>query len=580
VGTGIIPRDDATITRLVGGFNGGWQTVHGEFGMMSDGKLIARPLPFCATAARFLDGSFGMGSWPNDNTLRDIPSTMQSFRQNLFAIVENNKFDPFGRKSWGGGPGFITGVGPTTHIIRSGLCLRKDGYPVYAWGTSLTGETLARAMIAAGCEYGMELDINAGHAGFEFYRIMPAPAGGVPKLGHFEVVKLEKNFATVGIVPGRPDLMYAMRRLSRHMGIQPFPRYIGRDWRDFMYLTLRPVLPGEPLAPVVTPPLPGEGRFVVAPHLQGPMPHPPAVATSFLRPDASRPDVRVALMRIDLWRVDVGLTVGEKEPESTLGVDLRQAQRDPQGGQRLAVIPLGLSDPLQPRGIALGTRKHFPLRPGLDTVAILEPLRTGGPPRVLVGKWGVDVKAVDGETAAVVQGDAVSLASQGERRGRRGAAFSSNGAGGADVAHPDLAARGHTPQAVGVCLDRYGFLFVAAAPLGEEAALRSALGHAGCPTAAVFRGVGSPWVREANGGWRSLGDDTVVQGLPLLKETRLVVTAQPRWPAFRIFTQQGPEKRAVWSKILGPKGKSAQRVHGPATPDVQARQDGRSEQSR
>jgi hypothetical protein len=544
VGEGVVPRDDRTITRLVGGFNGGWQTIHGQFGMMSDGKLIARPLPFCATAARLKDGTFGMGSWPNDDSIKNLPFEMQSFRQNLFPVAEGGKFDPFGRNSWGGGPGFITGVGPTTHIIRSGLCLTKDRYPMYAWGTSLTGETMAKAMIAAGCDYAMELDINAGHAGFEFYRVLPMPPGGAKKMATFEGVKLEKNFAQVGAVPGRPDLMYAMRRLSRHMGIQPCPRYIGRDWRDFMYLTLRPVLPGRDLEPSVAPPAPGEGHFVVNDYFQGPTPYPPAVATSFLRPEPTRPQARVDLLRVDLRRVDLSLVVGSGEPPGSTGVDLRGEAADKAAAPRIAVVPLGPSDPAAPRGLMIGPKRHFPPRPGLDALAILAPLTPEGPPQVHVGVWGLDVTAEPG-TLAVAQG--TTLAS---------VPAPAAGTPGAPV--PPV-------RVAGIGVDPDGILVYAASPTGDTAAVQAALKVAGCQRVAVFGGAGVPWLRDARTGWRALGTAAALPALPQLAETRLVLHANPRWGATRIFTQQAPEKRAVWMKLLGAQGKSGKIVHGPGS---------------
>jgi hypothetical protein len=561
VGDGVIPRDDATIKRVVGGFNGGWQTIHGQFGMMADGKLIARPLPFCATAARLKDGTFGIGSWPNDESVKNLPFEMQSFRQNLFPIAENGKFDPFGRQAWGGGPGFITGVGPTTHIIRSGMCITKDRFPMYAWGTSLTGETLAKAMIAAGCEYAMELDINAGHAGFEFYRILPMPAGGVKKLASFEGVKLEKNWATVGTVPGRPDLMYAMRRLSRHMGIQPFPRYIGRDWRDFMYLTLRPVLPGRDIEPAVAPPVPGEGHFVVGDYFQGPTPYPPAVATSFLRPEPARPQARVDLLRVDLRRVDASLVVGSAEPPGSTGVDLRAETAEKTAGPRVAIIPLGPSDPAAPRGLVIGQKRHFPPRPGLDSLAVLAPLTPEGPPRVSVGAWGREVSAEPG-TLAVAQGTppgSVPPPASARTLGAPAAPAAPSGTA-ATAAPPPPPAR-----VAGVGVDADGLLVYAASPSGDAAAVRAALKLAGCPRVALFGGAGVPWLRDARAGWRSLGAAAAEAALPQLGETRLVLHANPRWGATRIFTKQAPEKRAVWMKLLGAMGKSGKLVHGPGS---------------
>ena len=50
--------------RLVGAFNGGFQALHGEFGMMAEGRVYLPPKPWAATVAVFEDGRVGMGSWP------------------------------------------------------------------------------------------------------------------------------------------------------------------------------------------------------------------------------------------------------------------------------------------------------------------------------------------------------------------------------------------------------------------------------------------------------------------------------------------------------------------------------------
>ncbi|HEV8549429.1 MAG TPA: hypothetical protein VGQ57_10380, partial [Polyangiaceae bacterium] len=63
------------------------------------------------------------------------------------------------------------------------------------------------------------------------------------------------------------------------------------------YLTLRPVLPGEPVPSAVEPAQPGEGAW----RIQGLEQHgwPPAIATTHLRPDATRPGTTVGLIKLD-----------------------------------------------------------------------------------------------------------------------------------------------------------------------------------------------------------------------------------------------------------------------------------------
>jgi hypothetical protein len=76
-----------------------------------------------------------------------------------------------------------------------------------------------------------------------------------------------------------------------------FPRYINTEARDFFYLTLRPILPGKPIVPALSPADAGEGVWSV----QGLPQHgwPFAIAKTTLRPDPARPDTRVGIVRLD-----------------------------------------------------------------------------------------------------------------------------------------------------------------------------------------------------------------------------------------------------------------------------------------
>jgi len=124
------------------------------------------------------------------------------------------------------------GIEERVFTVRSGLCLTFGGKLIYFWGEHQSPETLGTAMIHAGCDYGLHLDMNSGHCGFEYFRVDPADAR--PDLGR----SLERGEAE-GEVPRRPDLLYRARKLTREMAHMRFPRYIGRDPRDFFYLLRR-----------------------------------------------------------------------------------------------------------------------------------------------------------------------------------------------------------------------------------------------------------------------------------------------------------------------------------------------------
>jgi hypothetical protein len=284
-GPGLVPRTPEVMGRLVAGFNGGFQATHGEFGMMAENVVYLPPKPYAATVAELNDGSTGFGTWPNDDR---VPEGIVSFRQNMTPLVADGVNNPYKREWWGGVP---PGWTDESRTVRSGLCLTKEGFVAYFYGSSVDADRLALAMQRTRCVYGIHLDMNPGHTGLEFYRA--DKAGLLPDVGH----PLNPNWEAKSGVPGMPGWEFQGRRMIRYMGLMNFPRYIHRESRDFFYLTLRDVLPGVALTPVQKPAEAGEGEWQV----QGLPQHgwPYAVATTFIRPDGERPRLRVNLAKLD-----------------------------------------------------------------------------------------------------------------------------------------------------------------------------------------------------------------------------------------------------------------------------------------
>lgn len=285
-GPGLIPRTPEVMKRVVAASNAGFQALHGEFGMMADGVVYLPPKPYAATVAVLRDGSTAFGTWPNDPL---IPEDILSYRQNMTVMVQDMKFNPYGRTWWGGTP---PGWADKTHTVRTGICLTKERFVAYFYGADLSPDALQLAMVQARCVYSIALDMNAGHSGLEFYKVAREDALEPLK------VPLQYDWQSEGDVPGLPGWTFRARRLIRGMGLMSFPRYIKRENRDFFYMTLRHVLPGPALVPVVQkPPLAGEGAW----RLKGLPQHgfPYAIALSELRPDASRPDLKLRILQMD-----------------------------------------------------------------------------------------------------------------------------------------------------------------------------------------------------------------------------------------------------------------------------------------
>ena len=232
-GPGLVPRKPKEMRRFAAALNGGFQATHGEFGMMADGVVYLPPKPFAATVARLSDGSTGFGTWPRDES---IPENIRSFRQNMTPLVLDGQTNPYQRTWWGGVP---PGWDDETRTVRTAICMTKEGFVAYIYGSRLEADHLAKVMQLANCSYGIHLDMNPGHTGLEFYHV--APKSELPDLGR----RLDARWEARGRVPNMPGWEFLGRRMIRHMGLMNFPRYIQRESRDFFYLNLRPILPGE-----------------------------------------------------------------------------------------------------------------------------------------------------------------------------------------------------------------------------------------------------------------------------------------------------------------------------------------------
>ncbi len=290
-GSGLVPREPEVMGRLLAGLNGGFQATHGEYGMMAEGIVYLPPKPYTATITLMADGSNGFGTWPDDET---VPADVVSFRQNMTPMMQDGVLNPYKRNWWGGVP---EGWEHESRTTRSAICMTEEGFVAYFYGASTDDVHLAEVMRRTRCQYGIHLDMNAGHTGLEFYRAGPAPE--VPPLGRH----LDRRWESEGRVPNMPGWRYRGRRMLRMMGLMNFPRYIRRESRDFFYLTLRHILPGDPLSPGVPDPEAEEGKWALKGLPQHGWPY--AITTTWLRPEGKRPDTKVRLVKLDLPRLRV-----------------------------------------------------------------------------------------------------------------------------------------------------------------------------------------------------------------------------------------------------------------------------------
>lgn len=311
-GDGRIKRDPEVLRRVVGGFNGGFQTAHIWYGMMVDKKVLLRPREYGATAGSWADGRTAFGTWPPG---AKIPADLVAYRQNLPPLIEDGVFNPYRRRTWGWHRKVAGAVDGKT--IRSALCYTNDGYVMYFYAEFTDEHGLANTLFHVGCRYALHLDMNRGHTGFEHYRLLKEGEEPTDDDASIEVAGVRFEGSTL-----HPTI--------KHMKAPV--RYLGVDYRDYFYLTLRQVVPGADLSPLGGG-ADGEGVW----RTEG-LPHnaefPPRMATTRLSPPGGG--------RIDVIQVDPRATaLGVIEPGGEATTENAKTTAETTAETLMAQIPMG-----------------------------------------------------------------------------------------------------------------------------------------------------------------------------------------------------------------------------------------------
>ncbi|OGF50831.1 MAG: hypothetical protein A2044_06570 [Candidatus Firestonebacteria bacterium GWA2_43_8] len=210
-GKGIIPADDDSRKRALLAFSGGFQAVHGSYGMMVDGDVLLPAVNEIETLAMYADGAINIGVWGDD--IKETTSLV-SYRQNLKPLIRKGLFNDKNRY-WG----LSADKNKSIYVWRTGLGITKDKKAVFAIGNSVSAYTLAKAMLAAGVEEAMHLDMNLVNVACEIY---------TPEKDEKGAYKRGKN----GEI-----LIKAEHLHSRFFGAPG--RYIKPHTRDFIYVSKR-----------------------------------------------------------------------------------------------------------------------------------------------------------------------------------------------------------------------------------------------------------------------------------------------------------------------------------------------------
>ena len=160
---GLVPRE--ALPDLLACFNGGFQAVHGQWGMMVDGVTLLQPRPIGCTITKYKDGAMRVAVWKR---IADSEPDMAFYRQTPPCLVEEGNINPAtqGEKNTGWG----ATVDGDTIIRRSAFGLDKSGkIAFYGMGDALSAGTLAKAMHAAGAWEVAQLDVNWQYPRFFTY---------------------------------------------------------------------------------------------------------------------------------------------------------------------------------------------------------------------------------------------------------------------------------------------------------------------------------------------------------------------------------------------------------------------------
>ncbi len=151
---GKVPESDHAA--LIATFNGGWQAIHGHYGMMVDGVTYLPPRENSCTIGIVKDsGALRIGTW---RLLGDERASFRAYRQTPQCLWEAgvmNRELSDGTRNWG------AAVGGDTVIRRSAIGLDPERRVLfYGMGDNLTAKTLGEAMVMAGASDVAELDVN------------------------------------------------------------------------------------------------------------------------------------------------------------------------------------------------------------------------------------------------------------------------------------------------------------------------------------------------------------------------------------------------------------------------------------
>jgi hypothetical protein len=145
----------AELHGVIAGFNGGFKLNQGGVGFMLGGRVAVPLRRGLASIVTYRDGATAIGTW--DEELHPGGGIV-SVRQNLSLLVDRGRVartvNSCVQACWG------ATLGGGTYVARSALGITGAGQLVWGGGESLSPGGLAGALVGAGVQRAVELDIN------------------------------------------------------------------------------------------------------------------------------------------------------------------------------------------------------------------------------------------------------------------------------------------------------------------------------------------------------------------------------------------------------------------------------------
>lgn len=162
--TGLIP--DADRGALLGAFNGGFKTVHGQYGMQVGGLTVLPAQRYACTVGFDAQGQLRIAPWERGVFTQ---GEWQWWRQTPPCLYENGKMHPGltvdDNLAWG------AALKGSTVTRRSAIGVSRDGKVIYIGiGNELTARALATGMNHAGAADVAQLDINWSYPRFVVFK--------------------------------------------------------------------------------------------------------------------------------------------------------------------------------------------------------------------------------------------------------------------------------------------------------------------------------------------------------------------------------------------------------------------------